>query len=209
MPRQPNQQQQEHEFYSIPYVTNYVRDQYNFVYCVISRRIAGNWESNTNRLILDAPNLNMVEITDAEDYAESVAVEFTPQYVPYNSPNRREPIIHSFTDVENDSDNTLSALYEPLEDGEEVRYFRLEGTALFICDSVGRVIHCETGDCVGFLRNITVVQLTVGVPVAVTDFMHEIILFPQYSEYQSQVPRFVTRGTTEIAAPMPGELATN
>jgi hypothetical protein len=177
-------------FYTIPFLENFVRDQHNFIYSKLLRKVVGSWNPQRNEYVLEG---NFVLSVAFNNNPTSRIIEFHPMDGDrsYNSPNRRSQP-NSFFDIERDEHNCQNATYEPLEDGDELVYFRFTNTDYFTTDSVGRVYFQESDMCVGFLREHTILRLT-HLNTYMVSHSDELILFPQYSHYQQFVPTNVIR----------------
>lgn len=189
-------------FYTIPFLENFVRDQHNFIYSRLLRKVVGSWNPQTNEYVLEG---NYVLSIVFNNDPTTRVIEFTPMDGgrSYDSPNRRSQP-HSFFDIEHDENNSHHSTYEPLEDGDDLQYFRFTNTNHFTSDSVGRVYFEETDLCVGFLRALTILTFGPSGNNHLVSHSNEIILFPQYSNYQQLVPR---RVTTSIFTYVPLRLA--
>jgi hypothetical protein len=182
-------------FYTIPFISSFVCDQNNFIYSKETGAIIGYWNIQTNQCILEGhqmlgPYLHSLRLSTSST-SERV-YNFTPVYNgTRSSPNHRSQPT-SFFEIENDVGAHQNANYEPLEDGEELLYFKFENTDYFTTDSVGRVYFQETEECVGFLRKTTRITLNYSSRDVDIRYLDEIILFPQYSHLQIFVPVTVT-----------------
>lgn len=174
-------------FYTLPFISNYVRDENNNVYSTSTRCRVGKW-SNTNSVIeVDGDYYHGPPVEPSSQNQHSTEIEFTPQPpTPPSSPrqNSRNNLTEFFQMDYYVNEPTM----EPLElsdlipeDGEIIELHPIEGASQFRYSDYGHVVFSWETE----LDDDTP---SVGYPVFKTwmgpDYTRRVVFirfFPQYS----------------------------
>jgi hypothetical protein len=130
-------------FYSLPFISNYVRDENNNVYCTSTRCQIGKW-SNTNGVIeIDGYYYHGPPVEPSQNRF-STEIEFTPQPItPPPSPSRNSNLAEFFQMDYHLDEPTMEPLELSdlaLEEGEIIELHPIEGASQFRYSDYGHIV---------------------------------------------------------------------
>lgn len=174
-------------FYSLPFISNYVRDENNNVYCTSTRALVGKW-SNTHGVIEIDGDYYHGPAVESSQNQHSVEIEFTPE-PPSTTPSPRNSATNLSEYFQMDYYENEPTM-EPLElsdlmpeEGEIVELYPIEGASHFRYSNYGHIVMSSATE----LTDETIT--TVGYPITKTWMRpqyHKIVVyirfFPQYRD---------------------------
>jgi hypothetical protein len=131
-------------FYSLPFISNYVRDENNNVYCTSTRALVGKW-SNTHGVIEIDGDYYHGPAVESSQNQHSVEIEFTPE-PPSTTPSPRNSATNLSEYFQMDYYENEPTM-EPLElsdlmpeEGEIVELYPIEGASHFRYSNYGHIV---------------------------------------------------------------------
>jgi hypothetical protein len=188
-------------FYTIPFISNYVRDENNNVYCTSTRCLIGKWSNTHGMIVIDGDYYHGPSVvTNTQQYPTEI--EFFPEQIIHHQPTNQLPEFFTETDF-HVNEPTMEALelhHLTPEEGEIVELYHIQGASRFKYSHYGQVVQTQEDEldddmtCVGY----PIVQTLMG--PRVTRRTVRIRFFPQYQHLETLVenPAVIVRNNQDL-----------
>jgi hypothetical protein len=181
-------QQSRSRFYTLPFISNYVRDETNNVYCIETGCSVGKWNNTQGTIAIDG------------DYYHGPPVEFT-----YEQHTREVTFIQRPTTTRHTLANPIPEFFdadyhayeptmEPLElsdlmpeEGETTELFPIHGASLFKYSNRGHIVQTQVNELTEDMTSVGYPIITTHMGPLETFKVVKIKFFPQYRHLATAV----------------------
>jgi hypothetical protein len=186
-------QQRRNNYYTLPFISNYIRDENNNVYNTDSRSRVGIWDASQSAIVVEGDYYHGPPVIVSQS-SQQLRVDFMPAT---ESRRSNSPLdeFEFFADEPTMAPLSISDLDIVPEDGEIVELFPVEGASQFRQTINGNVYYLEDvsmthfDDDNSYLIGFAVVKTLMGASrgTAYKRKITKIRLFPQYRHLEALV----------------------
>lgn len=197
-----NENAQQTRYYSLPFISNYVRDENNNVYCTSTRCHVGIWSNSESVIVIDGDYYHGPRVEYSQNQ-HSIQIDFTPD--PQSPPPTQYITLPDFFDFEDPYGPDM----EPLElsdlipeEGEIIELRPIEGASLFKRTDCGRVYFTQENELDDTIPNVgyTITKTLMG-----PRYYKKVVNIRFYPQYESltdsvETPDIVIGGRTQSSS---------
>ena len=193
---------QQMRYYSLPFISNYVRDENNNVYCLSTGCKVGIWSNAESVIVIDGDYYHGPSVIPSQNQ-QIIQIDFIPEpETPTTTHNTTLPDFFDFEEHYGTDMQPLELSDLIPEEGEIIELRPIEGASLFKQTDCGRVYLTQDTE---LDENHTSVGYTITKTIMGINYHKRVVNIKFYPQYQSlsysvELPEIVIGETDRMAS---------